>query len=222
MSKKKIRITGKCNYQCFYCREYCNSTPELSPEEIITLCKDAVREGYDEIQFGGGEPLLYENLDKIIIGAKQIAGVGKVSISTNGSLLQNDLRKLKAAGLDEIELHMDVPEAVTYAEITGKSQILNNVLNVIWSSDVGQDLPLIIAVYVHQKSKPYLGVMAAIAKRFDVTVKFVLLEEYSEICGLDENSTIKLLSKNIQDIECLGNHTYASPELKGKLCFERL
>lgn len=219
MAKKKIRITCKCNYQCFYCREYCKNEPELSIEEIIDLCKIAVEEGYDEIQFGGGEPLLYPELEKLIIETKKIAGVCKVSISTNGSLLQNELKKLKAAGIDEIDLHMDVPDAVTYAEITGKSQILNNVLGVIWSSDVGDTVSLIISVYLHQKSKPFLGVMAAIAKRFDLTIQFVELEEYSSACGLDEKNVIQLLSKNIKNLESQGNRIYTSPELKGRLKF---
>lgn len=222
MRKQVIKITGRCNYQCFYCREYCSDRPDLSMEEVVLQCQDAVNRGICEIQLGGGEPLLYPNLEKLVSLVKQVPGVCRVSIATNGSLLQERVKSLKEAGLDEIDLHMDVPEAVAYTEITGKSQILNHVLGVIWSSDVSDGLSLVISVYLHEKSKPYLAVMAAIAKRFDIVVRFVEIEEYSKASGLSESEVMRRIGRNIKDLKMDGEHVYTSPELKGRLVFEKM
>lgn len=221
MKKQKIRLGNGCNYQCFYCREYGRKEVPVSLEQVTARCEAAVLSGAAAVEFGGGEPLLYPELAEAIRRAKAVEGIRHVSIFTNGSLLKSHVKELKEAGLDEINLHMDVPDASAYARITGRSQILNGILDIIWSASV-KDMALTITVYLHKESKPYLGVMAGLAKKFDVTICFVELPDHSEDCGLNEESVVKLLRKSFPDLEKKAEQTYGSSQLKGRIAFETL
>lgn len=219
MKERKIRLTSQCNYQCFYCSEYGRDTGHVPWEEVLSQCEEAAKQGICRIELGGGEPLLYPNLTELIRKVKKTEGIHRVSIFTNGSLLKDRIGELTEAGLDEIHLHMDVPDASAYARITGRTKVLNEILDVIWSSNA-KDIPLTITVYLHRESKAYLAVMAGLARKFDITICYVELPEYSKACGLDEEETVRILGRSMKGLRQDGSHEYISSELKGRIRFE--
>lgn len=220
MKKRTIRVTGRCDYQCFYCTRYCQGTEEPSLEEIVAVGRKAAGEGIEAVELSGGDALCCSQLTEVIRELKKVPGLQWVSVYTNGSRLKQELIWLKEAGVDEINLHMDVPDASTYARITQKSKILNEVLDSIWAVNV-QNIALTLTVCLHEESKPYLAVMAGFAKKFDLTVCFAELPLYSEACGLTEETVVERLKHNINGLRSEGSHIYGSPELKGKLRFDK-
>lgn len=219
MKKQQIRLTSQCNYQCFYCPVYGQGAGHIPPENVLSECVKAAGQGVCAIELGGGEPLLYPGLAGLIHSIKHIDGIKHVSIFTNGSLLKDQLDLLKEAGLDAVQLHMDVPDASAYARITGRSQILNEILDVIWAANA-KDIPLTITVYLHKESKAYLPVMAGFARKFAVTICYVEIPGYSKACGLDEQETVRILRRSIKDLAQDGYGSYTSPALKGLIRFE--
>ena len=85
-----------CNYQCIYCQlgrttNFTNERKNFVPSsEIIDEMETAIKlkeNEFDYITFvGSGEPLLYKDLDRLVIKAKELSDK-PVSIITNGSLL---------------------------------------------------------------------------------------------------------------------------------------
>lgn len=91
----------------------------LSYEEIEKLANIFVSLGINQIRLTGGEPLVREDLNILINKLKKIKGLSKISLTTNGLLLDKHLEKLKNAGLDAINISLDTLSPQKYKYITG-------------------------------------------------------------------------------------------------------
>jgi MoaA/NifB/PqqE/SkfB family radical SAM enzyme len=106
-----IETTWKCTAKCNFC-EYGveNENPvdvnELKSYSDIISFLNPISVGYV-----GGEPLLRQDLEKLITEAKA-TNVPFVFVTTNGSLLTLErYRSLSKAGLDKINISLDFPDA---------------------------------------------------------------------------------------------------------------
>ncbi len=213
-----IQLTKKCNLNCFYCDCHSDDSEVLSQESVIEMVKHAVLQGEASFDLSDGEPLLYPDIEILIDKIKQIEGVEKVTISTNGILLPKKLEILKAAGLDGVSIHMDTSDAWEYAKITGAEMVLNDVLSGMWLA-YAKDIPLTVNVALHEKSRDALIVIAAFAKKMDINIRFVNCGRYTEEAGLSEEKVVKKLSRHFKDLTMCAEHVYSSSELKGKIIF---
>lgn len=183
---------------------------------VLEECRRAVGEGARRFQLVGGEPLLFDDLPGVIRDMKSIPGVEWVGLTTNGILLDCALPALKEAGLDAVNLHLDTCDAFTFTAITGKSQVLNEILKGIWST-VARDVPLTISVVLLEDNAPYLAVMAGLARQYDLCIRFVPAPRGCGEKGPDEKAALEILRRNIKDLTFDGT-AYRSSGLKG--CIE--
>lgn len=215
MEHARIILTRQCNLDCYYCKEHTAGQP-ADRGRLLAACRQAVASGVGRFQLSGGEPLLYEDVPGLVAELKAMPGVEWVSLTTNGVLLYPQLPALKQAGLDGINLHLDVCDAFTFTAITGKSQLLNEILKGIWGA-VARDLPLTISAVLLEDNAPYLAVLAGLARQYDLTVRFVVTGE-SRRAGLDENAALEILSRSVKGLVADGA-VYRAPGLRGKLEF---
>ena len=213
-----IQLTNKCNLNCFYCKCHGMELNELSVDEVIEKVKSAAEHGETVIDFGGGEPLMHPNIEKLVKEAKQVPGVEKVTLTTNGVFLPQKLEALNIAGIDGINIHMDASDAYSYAQITGEEMVMNEVLQGLWTA-VARDIPVALSVALHEKSLSSIVVLTSFAKKMDIKIRFVDIGTYSEDVGLNETSVVKLLSRHIEGLHKEAEHTYISTALKGKITF---
>ncbi len=106
----RISITPRCNLNCIYCHHEGitgSSKYEMTPEEIVRICALSARHGVRKIKITGGEPLLREDVIEIVDGISKIEGIEDVSMTTNGTLLEDLAGELKAAGLNRINVSLD-------------------------------------------------------------------------------------------------------------------
>lgn len=114
----EITLHYKCNIRCVFCY----SSPELdlwkneNPMPVEKVFKNLVisyKEGCRIVQFIGGEPTVYPDLDKVILFARK-TGYKVIQIVTNGQMMSdtNYARKLKKAGLNSasFSIHHIIPE----------------------------------------------------------------------------------------------------------------
>lgn len=125
----RISITDRCNLRCRYCMpegiDYVDMSEILSFEEIVTCVTAAASLGIRHIKITGGEPLVRRGCVDLIKMIKQIKGIEKVSITTNGVLLSRYINELKDAGLDGINVSLDTLDRKRYAQITGFDEFDN-------------------------------------------------------------------------------------------------
>lgn len=122
----RVSVTDQCNERCVYCRPTAyrgwTARPEhLSARELIHVVQQAVRAGIRHVRLTGGEPLLRPDLAEIARGISCIPELHSLSLSTNGTLLPSLAPKLRAAGIQSINLSLDALHADLYRQITGGS-----------------------------------------------------------------------------------------------------
>lgn len=120
----RISITDRCNLRCKYCMpediEWVKMDEILSYEEIIEVVKAASKLGIEAIKITGGEPLVRKGCCDLIKRLKQIEGIKQVTITTNGVLLKEYAKALKDAGIDGINVSLDILDRKMMEYITTK------------------------------------------------------------------------------------------------------
>lgn len=101
-------LTDRCNYRCVYCDIYSSKSNELSTSKVIQMIDQLADMGTKIISFTGGEPLLREDIGKILGYCKEKNIYTK--INSNGSLVGNKINELK--DLDVLQLSFDGPKEV--------------------------------------------------------------------------------------------------------------
>ena len=111
----RISVTDRCNFRCRYCMprelfgpgfEFLPSSEILSFEEITRLTRIFVAEGVRKIRLTGGEPLLRRELPTLVTMLAAIPHVD-LTLTTNGSLLEQQAAPLAAAGLRRVTISLD-------------------------------------------------------------------------------------------------------------------
>jgi cyclic pyranopterin phosphate synthase len=90
----------------------------LSFEVIIEIAKEAVKHGINKIRLTGGEPLMRKNICHLIMLLKEIPGIREVALTTNGVLLASMAERLRAVGLDRINVSLDTLQHRRYKRLT--------------------------------------------------------------------------------------------------------
>ena len=119
----RISVTDRCNLRCKYCMPYgVECVPRwdiLSLEEIRAVGICAASLGIRHIKVTGGEPLVRRDCCQLVKQLKSIPGIEKVTITTNGVLLERYLDDLTEAGIDGINISLDTLDRDLYQRITG-------------------------------------------------------------------------------------------------------
>ena len=123
----RISVTDKCNLRCRYCMPeegICKKSHAdmLSEDELILAVEAAASLGIRKIRITGGEPLVKKNIVSICRRAAAVTGIQEVCLTTNGILLPQLGKDLKAAGVKRINLSLDTldPDKYSYMTRLGK------------------------------------------------------------------------------------------------------
>lgn len=119
----RISVTELCNLRCKYCMpeegiSKRNHEEMLRMEETIAAAKAAVSLGIDKIRITGGEPLVKKNIISLCREIGAIDGVRELCITTNGTLLAQYAKELKAVGVNRLNISLDTLDPEKYREIT--------------------------------------------------------------------------------------------------------
>jgi cyclic pyranopterin phosphate synthase len=98
--------------------DYCERDSILTFEEITRVVRIAAGLGVDDVRLTGGEPLVRSQLHKLVASIGDVAGVKKVSLTTNAILLADQLPDLHAAGLRGVNISLDALDEASFAEVT--------------------------------------------------------------------------------------------------------
>jgi len=128
----RISLTDKCNLNCLYCNPANRSKillPKglfLSNKEIIRLLNVFVKEfAFRKIRFTGGEPLVRSDIFELLEEVNQLkkAYDFEVGLTTNGTLLNGNLFKLKEFGVDKLNISLDTLDVEKFKFITTRDNI---------------------------------------------------------------------------------------------------
>lgn len=121
-----VELTRRCNMKCQHCDIWMTAQQhkdlagtEVPGARLVEVLSGLAPKGLLAVDLFGGEPLLRTDLPDIVHGLKS-AGL-HVTVTTNGVLLAEErCRTLLEAGLDQLLVSIDGPDAATHDAIRGK------------------------------------------------------------------------------------------------------
>ena len=91
----------------------------MTMNEIVRIAKIAVNLGISRIKLTGGEPLMRADILDIVRGIAVLPNLADLSMTTNGTLLSQFARELRAIGLKRVNISLPTLDADVYAKLTG-------------------------------------------------------------------------------------------------------
>lgn len=134
-TKLRVSVTDRCNLRCTYCMPA--ETPEwqerqslLTFEEIERFVRVAAALGVTSVRLTGGEPLVRRGMDELVRKLVGVLGAGRVSLTTNGLLLEDQIDGLVAAGLRGVNVSLDALDEEAFRAATrrdGLDRVLSGI-----------------------------------------------------------------------------------------------
>lgn len=173
----RISITDRCNLCCSYCRPNRAVHPDhsdiLSYDEILRVCRLAVRLGITKFKITGGEPFARKGAPDFARDLRRIQGVRSVTVTTNGTFSDDRLCvKLKEAGIDGINISVDTTERERYRKITGADLLDAVLLNIEKCINAGLKVK-INTVLLHDISSDDIKGLVRLAENTGIPVRFI-------------------------------------------------
>ncbi|MEO9513204.1 MAG: GTP 3',8-cyclase MoaA [Flavobacteriaceae bacterium] len=185
----RIAVTDRCNLRCFYCmpKEGIPYEPKrhlLSYEEIGRLLKVLGDLGFKKVRFTGGEPFLRKDFMKLLENTAQLNDYKSIHITSNGTLLQKHIPKLKELGITNINLSIDSLNKERFHKITRRDDFDKVMRTFHMLIDHGFKIKL-NAVIMKGINEQDIIPLAELAKDYPVDVRFI--EEMPFNGGYKEN-----------------------------------
>lgn len=184
----RISVTDKCNLRCRYCMPaegVCKKSHAdmLTEDEIITAVEAAAALGIRKIRITGGEPLVKKNIVSICRRAAAVEGIEEVCLTTNGILLPQLGKDLKAAGVKRINLSLDTLDPDKYSYITriGRLEAFHQGLQAAF--DAGFERIKVNAVLIGGFNDDEIVSLAELTRVYPLDMRFI---ELMPVLGSDE------------------------------------
>ena len=197
ISYLRISVTDRCNERCAYCmpnefQEWLPRDGIMTYEEILRVVRIAADLGVTKIRVTGGEPLTRRDVIPFIKRLSKIEGIQDLGISTNGTLLSNQVKgydtaaqALSKAGVRTINVSLDTLDESTYVAITGRPYLNRVIEGIDHSIDAGFERVKINSVLMRGRSED------EILKLVDFSHKRNLLLRFIEMMPVSSNDVLK-------------------------------
>ena len=139
----RVSVTHRCNFRCPYCMpaeiygeryQFLPRNDLLTFEEITRIVNITVGLGVKKVRITGGEPLVRQDVEKLVSMISRINGVEDLAMTTNAYLLSGMAQTLKDAGLHRITVSMDSVDDDVFQRMNGRGFGTAKVMNGIDSA----------------------------------------------------------------------------------------
>lgn len=188
----RISVTDRCNFRCTYCMpaavfgEHYQFLPRedlLTFEEITRLTQILVRLGAVKVRLTGGEPLLRQDIEKLVEMLAPVEGVHDVAMTTNAYLLPQKAELLKAAGLQRVTVSLDTLDDEIFQAMNGGRSSVQKVLDGIAAAEAAGLAPIKINAVVQRGVNDHTIVdLARLGHERGWIVRFI---EYMDVGNLN-------------------------------------
>ena len=191
----RLSVTDKCNLRCIYCM------PEegvlkrrhedvMTVEEIVEIVQATAVCGITKVRVTGGEPLVRRGIIEICEGISAIKNINELCLTTNGILVPQFADKLKAAGVNRLNISLDSLDRVTYNEITKSDALEDALAGVSAALEAGFDEIKINAVLIGGVNDREIPALLELTRNHKVDVRFIELMPIGECASWAANRFI--------------------------------
>jgi cyclic pyranopterin phosphate synthase len=90
----------------------------LSLEDHFNIVKESISLGITKVRITGGEPLVRRGIIELVRKISSLEEIKDLAMTTNGSLLRENAKALKEAGLDRVNISIDTLNHIKFNQIT--------------------------------------------------------------------------------------------------------
>ncbi len=134
ISYLRLSVTDRCDLRCSYCMpERMTFLPKkevLSLEELHRLGLAFIDRGITRIRLTGGEPLVRRDVIELVqalgrrLGPKGHGGLEELTLTTNGTRLEEFAAPLFAAGVRRINVSLDTMDGLLFAQLSRRDRLV--------------------------------------------------------------------------------------------------
>jgi len=130
ISYLRLSVTDRCDLRCSYCMpEMMTFLPKkdvLSLEELHKLSLAFIDRGITKIRLTGGEPLVRRDFVELVraIGRKLGDGLEELTLTTNGTRLEEFAEDLASAGIKRINVSLDTMDAALFQQLSRRDRLV--------------------------------------------------------------------------------------------------
>ena len=176
----RLSVTERCNLRCRYCMPedgICTKRHDemLTEDEMIMAVQAAASLGVHKLRLTGGEPLVKKNILSICERSAAVEGIKEVCLTTNGTLLPQMAKQLRAAGADRLNISLDTLNSEKYAYITRRGTLEQALRGIEAALEAGFDRLKINAVLIGGFNDDEIPALAELTKRYPADMRFIEL-----------------------------------------------
>ena len=180
ISYLRLSVTELCNLRCRYCMPetgICKKdhSEMLTEEEMICAVRAAAGLGIRKLRVTGGEPLVKRNILSVCRRAAMVSGIDDVCITTNGILLPQFARELKAVGVQRVNISLDTLDQDKYRYITRRGSLADALAGIEAAVSAGFEKIKINAVLIGGFNDDEIPALADLTRRYPADVRFIEL-----------------------------------------------
>jgi len=194
----RVSLTDRCNFRCLYClpeteaaqnfyrghwaklpnskpivQEWVPKAHLLSFEEIERVIRLAVSLGITKIRLTGGEPLLRQEVEKLVARISAISGIEDMAMTTNGFLFAEKARALRDAGLRRVSFSMDSLDRDNFKKMTGRDGLDSVRQSIRLAKELGFAPVKVNAVVIRDINDHELESLVTFARDEAVSLRFI-------------------------------------------------
>jgi cyclic pyranopterin phosphate synthase len=178
ISYLRLSLTDRCNFRCSYCAPAGPEGPAdpLARADLARLVAIFARLGIRRVRLTGGEPTLRRDLLEVVADVRDTPGIEEIALTTNGHLLADLARPLRAAGVSRLNVSLDTLDPAKLRRISGRAATLERIVSGIETAfAAGYASVKLNVVVVGGVNDDEVGALARFAWRFGATARFIEL-----------------------------------------------
>ncbi len=144
----------------------------LTYDEILMVCKEAVKLGIVKFKITGGEPLVRKNCASLIKKLYQINGLEQVTLTTNGVYLKEQLNDLVDAGIKSVNISLDTLDREKYKKITGFDKLEEVFESIMTALELGVKVKINAVMHDKAYKNDFIS-LVSLAEEFPIDVRFI-------------------------------------------------
>jgi cyclic pyranopterin phosphate synthase len=194
----RVSITDRCNFRCLYClpeteaaqnfyRDRWGSLPNSAPiarhwqprskiltfEEIERIVRVAVDLGIQKVRLTGGEPLLRQQVERLVERIAPIPGISDLAMTSNGFFFLQKGKALREAGLQRISFSLDSLDRENFKKITGRDGLEEVLASIVLAQELGLNPVKVNAVVIRDINDHEIEALAEFGQRRNLSMRFI-------------------------------------------------
>jgi cyclic pyranopterin phosphate synthase len=194
----RVSLTDRCNFRCLYClpeteaaqnfyRGHWAHLPDTKPilqqwvprnqllsfEEIERIVRLAVGLGIQKVRLTGGEPLLRQDLERLVERISSVPGIVDLAMTTNGFLFPQKARALRQAGLRRLSFSLDSLDRENFRKITGRDGLSSVLESIALAQELGFHPVKVNAVIIRGLNDHEIEALAEFGQQRGLAMRFI-------------------------------------------------